>query len=318
VRNAFYGAESQRVQRGQDDMRVMVRFPEAERKSIGNLEDMYIRTPDGSEVPFYSVARFELGRGYSTIRRADGGRVINVIAAVDRDIESPENITGSLGRTIIPELRKKYSGVVIGTSGEQDERNEAMAGLAKGALLVLMIIYALLAVPLRSYVQPLVIMSVIPFGAVGAIFGHWVMGVNLQFFSALGIVALSGVVVNASLVLVDYVNRCRRQGMDVDAALVKGCTIRFRAIILTSVTTFVGLIPLMSNPTPMTLPFIPLAISLAYGVLFATFVTLIYVPVLYRIVEDIFGWDPVAQGMQESRDDPSPPITTSPSFDSRA
>ena len=170
-----------------------------------------------------------------------------------------------------------------------------MMALAQGAMLSLVMIYGLLAVPLRSYVQPLVIMSVIPFGAVGAIFGHWVMGVQLMFFSALGMVALSGVVVNASLVLVDYVNRRRREGMSVDEALVTSCGVRFRAIILTSVTTFVGLIPLMSNQTPNTLPFIPMAIALAYGVLFATFITLLYVPVLYRIAEDIFGWNPVTK-----------------------
>ena len=303
VRNAFYGAEIQRVQRGRDDVRVMVRFPEAERKSLGNLEDMYIRTPDGKEVPFYSVASFELGKGYSAIRRTDGRRVVNVIADVNRDVHTPEEVMRGIERNVIPSLLAKYPGTYIGLAGEQEERMEAMQGLGQGAMLALVIIYSLLAVPLRSYVQPLVIMSVIPFGAVGAIFGHWVMGVHLQFFSALGIVALSGVVVNASLVLVDFVNRCRRQGMDVDEALVKSCNVRFRAIILTSVTTFVGLIPLMGNQTPVTLPFIPMAVSLAFGVLFATFITLIYVPVLYRIVEDIFGWDPVAQGIQESRED---------------
>ena len=304
VRNAFYGAETQRVQRGRDDVRVMVRFPEAERKSIGNLEDMYIRTPDGKEVPFYSVARFELGRGYSAIRRTDGRRVVNVIADVDRGVSIPEEILRAVDSTVVPVLLAKYPGLSVGLDGEQEERKEAMRGLAQGAMLALVIIYTLLAVPLKSYVQPLVIMSVIPFGAVGAIFGHWAMGVQLQFFSALGIVALSGVVVNASLVLVDFVNRCRRQGMDVDKALVLSCNVRFRAIVLTSVTTFVGLIPLMGNQTPMTMPFIPMAVSLAFGVLFATFITLIYVPVLYRIVEDIFGWDPVAQGIQESREQP--------------
>ncbi len=306
VRNAFYGAESQRIQRGQDDVRVMVRFPEAERKSIGNLEDMYIRTPDGKEVPFFSVARFELERGYSTIRRQDGRRIVNVIADVNRGITSPEEVLLSVDNTLIPQLKTKYPGLYVGMSGEQEERLEAMVGLAQGALLALLVIYALLAVPLRSYVQPLVIMSVIPFGAVGAIVGHWAMGVQLQFFSALGIVALSGVVVNASLVLVDYVNRCRRQGMAVDEALVLGCTVRFRAIILTSVTTFVGLIPLMSNPTPMTAPFIPMAVSLAFGVLFATFITLIYVPTLYRIVEDLFGWNPVMQGVLQEDEDEAP------------
>ena len=303
VRSAFYGAEAQRIQRGQDDVRVMVRFPEAERKSLGNLEDMYIRTPDGQEVPFYSVAEFELGEGYSAIRRTDGRRVVNVIADVDRDVNTPEQILRGLADTTVPALLAKYPGLTIGMDGEQEERNEAMLSLARGGMLALIIIYALLAVPLRSYVQPLVIMSVIPFGAVGAIVGHWVMDVQLQFFSALGIVALSGVVVNASLVLVDYVNRCRRQGMNVDEALVFSCNLRFRAIILTSVTTFVGLIPLMGNMTPMTLPFIPMAISLAFGVLFATFITLIYVPVLYRIAEDFFGWDPVAQGVGESREE---------------
>ena len=305
VRNAFYGAETQRVQRGRDDVRVMVRFPEAERKSIGNLEDMYIRTPGGQEVPFYSVASFELGNGYSSIRRTNGRRVVNVIADVNRDVHTPEEVMRGIDSTVVPSLLAKYPGMYIGLDGEQEQRMEAMDGLAQGALLALVIIYTLLAVPLRSYVQPLVIMSVIPFGAVGAIFGHWVMGVDLQFFSALGIVALSGVVVNASLVLVDFVNRCRRQGMDVDEALIQSCNVRFRAIILTSVTTFVGLIPLMFNQTPATTPFIPMATSLAFGVLFATFITLIYVPTLYRIVEDLFGWDPVAQGMQESREQPA-------------
>ena len=296
VRNAFYGAEAQRVQRGRDDVRVMVRFPEQERRSLGNLEDMYIRTPDGKEVPFHSVAQFELGRGYSTIRRADRQRVVNVTADVDRAQIRPEEVMSSLDSEVLPELMRRFPGIRIGKEGEQEERDEGMLALLQGALLALVMIYGLLAVPLKSYVQPLVIMSVIPFGAVGAIFGHWVMGVQLMFFSALGMVALSGVVVNASLVLVDYVNRQRREGMSVDEALVTSCGVRFRAIILTSVTTFVGLIPLMSNQTPNTMPFIPMAISLAYGVLFATLITLFYVPVLYRIVEDIFGWDPATQG----------------------
>ena len=187
----------------------------------------------------------------------------------------------------------------IGSAGEQEEFAKAQSGLLQGLLFSLVMIYALLAIPLKSYIQPIVIMSVIPFGAVGAIVGHWIMGIDLMFFSALGIVALAGVVVNASLVLVDYVNRRRREGMGVDEALITSCSIRFRPIILTSVTTFVGLIPLMSNMTPNTAPFVPMAVSLAYGVLFATFITLLYVPVLYRIAEDIFGWDPVAQGMQD-------------------
>ena len=299
VRNAFYGAEAQRVQRGEDDVRVMVRFPEAERKSVGNLEDMHIRTPDGKEAPFYSVAGFQLGQGYSSIRRSNGRRVVNVVSDVDRQTVQPEDVLNSVQSNILPRLRAQYPSLSFSLAGEQEERNEAILGLAYGAVLALVVIYALLAIPLRSYVQPLVIMSVIPFGAVGAIFGHWIMGVDLVFFSALGIVALSGVVVNASLVLVDFVNRRRRDGMAVDEALETSCLTRFRAILLTSATTFIGLIPLMLNLSPTTIMFVPMAVSLAYGVLFATFITLLYVPVLYRIVEDLFGWDAVAQGMAD-------------------
>lgn len=297
VRNAFYGVEAQRIQRGQDEVRVMVRFPEHERTSIGNLEDMYIRTPDGSEVPFYSVASFEIGRGFSSIRRVDGRRVVNVTADVDRSQVSPEEVNASIQRQVVPALMDQYRGIDISLSGEQEERVKALTGLAYAALLALVIIYALLAIPLRSYVQPLVIMSVIPFGAVGAIIGHWIMSELLVFFSALGIVALSGVVVNSSLVLVDFINRQRRDGVDIQEAVLNAGVIRFRPILLTSVTTFVGLVPLMATATPATAFVIPMAVSLAFGVLFATFITLFLVPALYSIAEDLFGWDPVAQGM---------------------
>ena len=286
VRSAFYGSEAQRVQRGQDDVRVMVRFPEAERKSIGNLEDMYIRTPDGSEVPFYSVAKFELSRGYSTINRLDGRRTVTVRADVDRGTVSPEEVAESIRVELVPKFTERYPEVSISMGGEQEERLTAITGLLVGALFSLVVIYGLLAIPLRSYLQPLVIMSVIPFGAVGAIVGHYLLNVQLMFFSALGIVALSGVVVNASLVLVDYANRQRREGQSLTEAVLNACKVRFRPILLTSVTTFVGLIPLMSTSTPATAPFLPMAVSLAWGVLFATFITLLLVPCLYIMVED--------------------------------
>lgn len=176
---------------------------------------------------------------------------------------------------------------------------KAMRGLGFAALLALVIIYALLAIPLRSYVQPLVIMSVIPFGAVGAIVGHWVMDQLLVFFSMLGIVALSGVVVNSSLVLVDRINRQRREGTELLEAVLNAGVVRFRPILLTCVTTFVGLVPLMMTATPATSFVIPMAVSLAYGVLFAMFITLFLVPALYNIAEDVFGWDEVAQGVAE-------------------
>lgn len=286
VRSAFYGAEAQRLQRDQDDVRVMVRFPEYERTSVGNLEDMYIRTPSGQEVPFYSVAKFSVNRGYSSINRLDGRRTVTVTADVDRSAVTPEEVAESIRLELVPLFREQYPDVDLSLGGEQEERVTAMSGLMIGSLFSLVIIYGLLAIPLRSYLQPLVIMSVIPFGAVGAIVGHYLLNVQLMFFSALGIVALSGVVVNASLVLVDYANRCRRNGMSLADAVLEACSIRFRPILLTSVTTFVGLIPLMSTNTPATAPFLPMAVSLAWGVLFATFITLLLVPCLYVMVED--------------------------------
>ena len=287
VRGAFYGAEAQRVQRGKDDVRVMVRFPEVERKSIGNLEDMYIRTPDGNQVPFYSVAKFDIGRGYSSINRRDARRTVSVDADVNRTVVSPEEVAESIRVELIPEFQQLYPDIDISLGGEQEERTTALGGLLVGALFSLVVIYGLLAIPLKSYLQPLVIMSVIPFGAVGAIVGHFVLNVQLMFFSALGIVALSGVVVNASLVLVDYANRQRREGKTLTESILNACLVRFRPILLTSVTTFVGLIPLMSTSTPTTAPFLPMAVSLAWGVLFATFITLLLVPCLYLIVEDV-------------------------------
>ena len=286
VRSAFYGTEAQRIQRDQDDVRVMVRFPESERKSIGNLEDMYIRTPDGNEVPFYSVAKFEISRGYSVINRLDGRRTVTVSADVDRTMVSPEEVSASIRQDLIPNFQARYPLIDVELGGEQEERAKSMTGLLVGALFSLVVIYGLLAIPLRSYLQPLVIMSVIPFGAVGAIVGHYVMEVDLMFFSALGIVALSGVVVNASLVLVDYANRQRREGKEIMESILHSCVVRFRPIMLTSVTTFVGLVPLMSTSTPATAPFKPMAVSLAWGVLFATFITLLLVPCLYLMVED--------------------------------
>lgn len=291
VRSAFYGTEVQRIQRGPNEVRVMVRLPDNERRSIGNLEDMRIRTPSGAEVPFTSVASFDLGRGYSQINRVNGERTIDVSAEVDRGVVTPEEVNVSILTEAIPSIRSMFPSVRAQAGGEQEERSKAMLGLAYGALLSLVLIYALLAIPLRSYIQPLVIMSVIPFGAVGAIIRHFVMGVQLMFFSMLGIVALSGVVVNASLVLVDYINKQRKKGVPVLEAVIMSGGVRFRPIILTSTTTFFGLLPLMTNQNPSTFFIVPMAVSLAFGVLFATTITLILVPSLYLIAEDFFKWN---------------------------
>ena len=289
VRQAFYGLEVQRVQRGVDDVRIMVRYPENERRSIGNLEDMRIRTGDGAEVPFSTVARMELGRGFSSINREDGRRVISVTAEVDRGSTTPEKVIAAINRLAMPGLVERYPGVTVGLGGEQEERADSVASLGLGMILALLIIYALLAIPLKSYLQPLVIMSVIPFGAIGAITGHYLMGEALVFWSMLGMVALSGVVVNASLVLVDYINRRRREGAELEEAVSMAGVTRFRPILLTSATTFIGLAPLIATSNWATSFVIPMAISLAFGVMFATVITLFLVPALYMILEDFLG-----------------------------
>ena len=301
VRQAFYGEEAQRIQRGNDDLRVMVRYPEQERKSLGNLEDMRIRTADGTEVPFTSVAAVEVGSGYSSIRRLDQQRVVDVIGDINRGLITPEEVIAKVQRDLCESgtsfasrenrcTSAKFPGVKYSMGGEAQQRGEALGGLISTVPLALMLIFALLAIPLKSYLQPLVIMSVIPFGAVGAIVGHYIMGWNLVFFSLLGIIALSGVVVNASLVLVDYINRKRRAGLPVFEAVAVSGVVRFRPIILTSFTTFFGLIPLMFNKDPATFMFVPMAISLAFGVLFATVITLFLVPSLYLILEDCLNF----------------------------
>ena len=297
VRQAFYGEEAQRIQRGTDDVRVMVRYPEKERQSLGNLENMRIRTSENIEVPFSTVAQVIYGDGFSAINREDQQRVIDVKGDVNRAIVTPEEIMAAVEKAVCAKgtsfgsresrcYNADFPGVAFNISGEQQERNRALGSMIATVPLALMIIFALLAVPLRSYMQPLVIMSVIPFGAVGAIVGHYIMGWDLIFFSLLGIIALSGVVVNASLVLVDYINRQRREGVPLFEAVSAAGVVRFRPIILTSVTTFVGLVPLMTNNDPETFMFIPMAISLAFGVLFATVITLFLVPSLYLMLDD--------------------------------
>ena len=286
VRQAFYGEEAQRIQRGKDDVRVMVRYPESERRSLGALEEMRIRTPDGAEVPFAAVADARLGRGFASIRRSERRRVVNVTGELDRATSTPDRVLGDLEKDL-PELLRPFPGVEYEFGGEQREQRQAGAGLLRGFALALLLIYCLLAIPLRSYLQPFIIMSVIPFGAVGAILGHLIMGWDLVFFSVLGIVALSGVVVNASLVLVHSVNTRRSNGEDFLDAVVGAGVTRFRPIVLTSLTTFLGLVPLMFEPSVPARPLVPMAIALGYGVLFASTVTLFLVPSGYVILDDL-------------------------------
>jgi multidrug efflux pump subunit AcrB len=250
---------------------------------------MRIRTREGIEVPFSSVAQVTLARGNTTIKRIDGQRVVQVTADVNRNITPPEPIIEAVTTIDLPEIITRHPGVSFSLAGEAEERSESMGALFGTALLALVVIYALLAIPLQSYLQPLVIMSVIPFGAVGAILGHIILGFPPVFFSLLGIVALSGVVVNSSLVLVDYINRQRRDGSDLMWAVSHAGSVRFRPIVLTSLTTFVGLTPMMFITNVSTMMFVPLAISLSFGVLLGTVITLFLVPCLYMVLEDILA-----------------------------
>ena len=305
VRQAFYGEEAQRIQRGRDDIRVMVRYPREQRRSLGSLETMRVRTPDGGEVPFSQVALVEPGRGFASIRRIDRSRAVNVTASVDPQVGSTAALIGDLRERILPAMRTEFPDVFYRFRGTQEAQEEAVSGLRTGFFLALIMIFGLLAIPLRSYAQPLIIMGAIPFGLVGALWGHMLMGLDVAFMTLLGLVALTGVVVNDSLIMVDFINRERSTGGEaiqgaaalpgghapvaggLEQAIRQAGSQRFRPIVLTSLTTFAGLVPMLADRSMQAAFFIPMAASLAFGVLFATFITLFLVPVSYAILDDL-------------------------------
>jgi multidrug efflux pump subunit AcrB len=293
VRQAYYGEEAQRVQRGRDDVKVMVRYPVENRETLASVMDLRVRKPDGDAVPLRTVAELEWDRGLAEIHRANRRRAIQVTANVDREKVSPEQVMTLLKTEHLPELVRRFQGVQYGFEGQQRQQSEFMNAMKSRAVLALIMIFALLAVPLRSYLQPLIIMSVIPFGIVGAIWGHAILGMDLTMMSLIGLIALIGVVVNDSLVVVDFVNRKRREGMSVVDAVRGAGVDRFRAILLTSLTTFAGLTPMLFERSVQARFLVPAAASLAFGVLFATVITLVLVPCLYLMLEDAkaaFTW----------------------------
>lgn len=265
----------------------MVRYPLSERRSIGNLEAMRIRTADGREVPFNVVAEAVEAEGYSTIGRVNGVRAVNVRARVDKDNVEPFAIIRDLRAEHIPSILERHPNVRLGLEGASQEEQDALGALAIGFIFAMFGIYALIAVPLKSYSQPLIIMSVIPFGIIGAVVGHLVLGMPVSILSLFGIIALAGVVVNDSLILVDYVNQSRQEGQNMRQAVVDAGCARFRAIVLTSLTTFAGLLPIVLERSMQAQLVIPMAISLAFGILFATVITLLLIPCLYIVLEDI-------------------------------
>jgi multidrug efflux pump subunit AcrB len=288
VRHAFYGFEVQRVQRGRDEVRVFVRYPEGERRTLESLDSMRIRTPSGAEVPFSEVADASYGRGFSAIRRVDRNRTINVTADVNKEQVDLEAIKRDVV-TFLEQSVATHPGTSFSMEGEAREQRESFGSLGFGLLFVLFAIYALLAIPFRSYLQPLIVMSVIPFGVAGAMLGHILMGMSLTIMSIMGMLALAGVVVNDSLVLVDYVNRRRREGIGLKEAVSMAGQARLRAVLLTSLTTFAGLMPLIFEKSTQAQFLKPMAVSLGFGIIFATLVTLLLIPVNYLLLEKLRG-----------------------------
>lgn len=286
VRYAFYGAEAQRIQRGDEEVRVMVRYPIDERQSVGNLEDMKLRTDDGAMIPFTELADIRFAKGYNTITRIDRERSVRVRARVDKERVEPFEVVQQVRQQHIQPILDNYPTVSFQLEGASQDEAEATNSLAIGFVLALFAIFALMAIPLKSYSQPLIIMSVIPFGMIGAVIGHWVIGMPISILSLFGIIALAGVVVNDSLVMVDYVNQARRDGVALRQAVQDAGSARFRAIILTSLTTFFGLLPIVLEKSLQAKMVIPMAISLAFGILFATVITLLLIPCLYLILDD--------------------------------
>jgi multidrug efflux pump subunit AcrB len=307
VRQAFYGEEAQRIQRGKDEVKVMVRYPIEERKSIADLENMRIRTPSGDEVPFASVAEVSFGKGYSTITRLDRERTITVSGNVDLQNVEPQEIIRSISENFIPELLARHPGVEYGLEGASEEQTKFLVDLGIAFIAALFLIYALIAIPLHSYSQPLIIMSVIPFGLIGAVIGHVFMGMAISMFSMFGLIALAGVVVNDSLIMVDFINKARIEGMPIREAVLQSGTARFRAIVLTSFTTAAGLMPILFETSSQAQFVIPTAVSISFGIVFATVITLFLIPSLYMLQEDGFA------AIRRWRGKPQPAMATADS-----
>ena len=286
IRASYYGYEISSLLRGRNEVTIMIRLPEQERNSLRSLETMMIRTPDGGEAPLATVASLTAGRAYTEIERRDGRQVIQLTADVTPPSQSGQ-VVEALTTDILPKLQANFPGLAYDFGGKQADRKESMQALFNGMMVALLLVYVLLAVAFRSYVQPGIIMAAIPFGIVGAVMGHLVMGYSLSLISFFGIVALSGVVVNDALVLIDLANRKRRSGQNSYAAVVNAAVSRFRPILLTTMTTFFGLLPMIFETSRQARFLIPMAISLGFGILFATAITLVLVPSLYLILQDV-------------------------------
>ncbi|MCP4836332.1 MAG: efflux RND transporter permease subunit [Phycisphaera sp.] len=289
TRSFFYGSEALRQQRGRNEIKVMVRLPEDERSTLHTIDTVMLRTPSGGEIPFREAAIANEGRAYTSIKRTDGRRVNSVTADIDPTVANGNEIAAALETDVLPDFMQRFPGLTWTFEGEQSDQADSLESLGTGFIAALFVIYALLAIPFRSWIQPLVVMIAIPFGIIGAVFGHLVMGYGFSIISIFGIVALSGVVVNDSLVFVVTINEMRRNQPDrnLSEIVCAAGARRFRPILLTSVTTFFGLMPMVLETSVQARFLIPMAISIAFGVMFATFIILLIVPALYLAIEDV-------------------------------
>ncbi|MCK5071129.1 MAG: efflux RND transporter permease subunit, partial [Desulfocapsa sp.] len=287
IRHAFYGAEALRQQRGRNELKVVVRLPQAERRSLFHLEQMMIRTPDGGEIPLARAAKIIPSRAYTEINRVDGKRVLSVTASVVAGKANENKILASLKKDYLPELLANYSGLNYSFQGRQREKRMAVHDLLSGIAFTLPAIFCLLAILFRSYGQAILVMLSIPFGLVSALFGHIIMGYNLSIISIFGMIALCGVVINGGLVFMVTANRYRDEGKSVTDAAFLAATRRFRPIMLTSLTTFFGLAPMIFEQSVQARFLIPMAISLGYGILFTTAIILFLMPAFYLIYYDV-------------------------------
>ncbi len=283
TRAAFFGADAVRVQRGREEVRVYVRLPADERSSITDIERYLIRTPAGAEVPVVSVASLNPGVSPPVVRRKDGQRVVTVTADVDAAVISGDQANSILSDSILAELTAVYPDLTYTLGGEQQQQLESLDALSRGFAIALIMIFVLLAIPLRSYTKPFIIMAVIPFGFIGVILGHWVLGIALSAVSFMGIFGLSGVVVNDSLVMIDFIDQKLREGAPARTAIIEGAKGRFRPIMLTSLTTFLGFIPLILERAIQAQFLAPFAASLGCGILFVTAILMMIVPALFTI-----------------------------------
>lgn len=286
VRAAFFGAEALRQQRGRNEIKVLVMRPESEQTAQTDVRDLLIRTPQGTLVPLHAVVEFDDTRAVANITRRDGRRTISVTANVNPRNQA-QQVQAATVQDLMPKMMADYPGLSYSFAGRQQDFSEATSGLAKGFMVALLMIYVLLAIPFKSYLQPFVVMLAIPFGIFGAVVGHLLMGYSISIVSVMGILALAGVVVNDSLVMVDYANEKVREGMSPYEAICTSGVRRFRPIMLTTVTTFGGLAPMIFETSRQAQFVIPMAISLGYGILFATAITLLLVPCLYLMIDDL-------------------------------